>query len=209
MIFWMWLDSPSVVTVTGSGEVSVPATNATVSLTLSDTDDSIASAVASVQSKVDAMKSFLESTGIADSDIAVSQVTAVPSSLITQSASGYQATVSMAAKTIHVSNVSNLVSDLYTKGALVVAQPVLSVENETNLNQQAFDSALSDANSQAAMIGNSNWKFIRKIISISQVSSPTTSTSTTTADTSSTSQVAATNGVFKVVKAVSVSYKMW
>jgi uncharacterized protein YggE len=212
MVVWLALSSPMIVTVTGSGEVSVPATNATLSFTLSATDNSISGAVASVTAKAETMRNYLKSKGVAEGDIAQSQVTAVPAGLITAGASGFQATVSMAAKTVHVSDVSNLISDLYTNGALVVAQPVLSVENQDKLEQQAFDSALKDAKSQAGKIGLSNWKFIRKIISINQVSSPSTSTSTTRADTTVTgtgSALAVTNGVFKIVKAVSVSYKMW
>ena len=157
------------------------------------------------------MRDFLKSKGVADSDIAQSQITAVPAGMVTPGAGGFQATVTMAAKTVHVSSISSLVSDLYTNGAVVVSQPVLSIENQDSLEQQAFDSALKDAKSQASSIGNRNWKFIRKIVSVSQVSSPSTSTSTTKADTltGANSQIAATNGVFKIVKAVSVSYKMW
>ena len=191
---------------------SVPATNATVSFTLSANDPtSPQNAVSNVNAKALAMTTYLKGQGIAETDIAESQVTVVPASLVTTGATGFQATISMAAKTIHVTTISTLVSNLYAQGALVVAQPVLSVENENNLDQQAFDSAMSDANSQAVKIGNSNLKFIRKIISVSQVSSPTTSTSTTKADTltSANNATAAVNGVFKIVKAVSVSYKMW
>jgi uncharacterized protein YggE len=211
LIVWVYASSPLVVAVTGSGEVSVPATNATVSFTLSSNDNSIGAAVASVQGKAISMRAFLQKSGVAEGDIAESQVTAVPAALITAGATGFQATISMAAKTTHVSSVGNLVSDLYINGALVVTQPVLSVENQDKLDQTALDSAMKDAESQAAKIGNSNWKFIRKIISISQASSPATSTSTTKADTLTTANnsTAATNGVFKIVKAVSVSYKMW
>jgi uncharacterized protein YggE len=211
LIVWTYVNSPLVVTVTGSGEVSVPATNATVSFTLSANDGSIGSAVSSVQSKAESMRTFLRNSGVAEGDIAVSQVTAVPAALVSQGATGFQATVSMAAKTSHVSNVSNLVSDLYTNGALVVAQPLLSVEDQDKLEEDAFNSAMKDAKSQAAKIGNSNWKFIRKITSINQATSASTSTSTTKADTLTTANdsTAATNGVFKIIKAVSVSYKMW
>ncbi len=211
ILFWVWVTSPMIVTVTGSGEVSVPATNATLSFTLSATDNSIASAVSSVQAKADTMRNYLKTKGVAEGDIAQSQVTAVPAGLITAGAPGFQATISMAAKTVHVSDVSNLISDLYTNGALVVAQPVLSVENQDKLEQDAFNSALKDAKSQAGKIGLSNWKFIRKIISINQVSSPSTSTATTRSDnlTGTGSALAATNGVFKIIKTVSVSYRMW
>jgi len=211
LIVWIYVSSPLVVTVTGSGEVSVPATNATVSFTLSQSDNSIGGAVSGVSAKADQMRQYLISKGVGEGDIAQSQVTEVPAALVTAGASGYQATISMAAKTIHVTDVNNLVTDLYTNGALVVAQPVLSVENQNKLDQQALDAAMADAKSQAATIGNSNWKFIRKIISISQASSASTSTSTTKADTltSANNATAASNGVFKIVKAVSVSYKMW
>lgn len=211
LIIWVYASSPLVVTVTGSGQVSVPATNATISFTLTANDNSIATAVSSVQGKADTMRAFLRSKGVAEGDIAQSQVTAVPAGLVTQGASGFQATVSMAGKTKNVSNVAGLVTDLYTNGALVVAQPVLSVENQDKLDQQALDSAMKDAKDQASQIGNNNWKFIRKVVSISQVSSPSTSTSTTKADavTSAANATAATNGVFKIVKAVSMSYKMW
>jgi uncharacterized protein YggE len=212
LILWGYISTPMVVTVTGNGEVSVPATNATVSFTLSGTDSSVGAAVASVQNKASSMRDYLLKNGVGEGDIAESQVTAVPAALVSSGASGFQATISMAAKTIHVSNVGNLVSDLYTNGALVVAQPVLSVENQDKLDQQAFNSAMKDAKSQAGKIGLANWKFIRKITSITQASSPTTSTSTTRPNTltsSAVDSVAATNGVFKIVKAVSVSYKMW
>lgn len=211
MIFWVWVSSPMVITVTGTGEVSVPATNATISLTLSSTDNSISTAVTSLQVKADAMRQFLITKGVAESDIAQSQVTAVPAGLITAGATGFQARISMAAKTTHVADVSSLVADLYTNGALVVAQPVLSVENQSKLDQEALDKALKDANSQAFKLGLKNWKIIKKVVSISQVSSPTTSTSTTKADnaTENENTVAALNGVFKILKAVSVSYKLW
>lgn len=211
MIFWVWVSNPMVITVTGTGEVSVPATNATLSLTLSSTDNSISAAVTSLNTKADAMRQFLISKGVAESDIAQSQVTAVPAGLVTAGASGFQARISMAAKTTHVSDVSSLVADLYTNGALVVAQPVLSVENQSKLDQEALDKALKDANKQAFSLGLKNWKIIKKVVSISQVSSPTTSTSTTKADSATENEntVAALNGVFKILKAVSVSYKLW
>lgn len=211
IFLWIYVSSPMIVTVTGSGEASVPATNATVSFSLSASDASAQNAVSGANAKALAFTTYLKTQGIAETDIAESQVTVVPAGLVTTGATGYQATISMAAKTTHVTDISTLISNLYANGALVVAQPILSVENQDKLDQQAFDSAMSDAKTQADKIGNSNWKFIRKIISISQVSSPTTSTSTTKADTltSANNTTAATNGVFKIVKAVSVSYKMW
>jgi len=211
LIIWTYVDSPMVVTVTGSGEVSAPATNATLSFTLSSKNDSIESAISSVSEKADSMRNYLTGKGFAEGDIAQSQITAVPSSLVSSGSSGYQATVSMAAKTTRVSNIASFISDLYINGAVVVTQPILSIDNQSKLDEEAFNSALKDARSKAFKIGLSSWKLIKKVVSIGQASSPTTSTATTKADaiTSSDNTTAATNGVFKVVKAVSVTYKMW
>lgn len=212
ILAYVSVTSPMLVTVTGNGEVSVPATNATISFTLSAADaTSPEGAIVNVKTLAGKMRTYLISRGIAEGDIAESVVTAVPAALVTPGGSGYQATISMAAKTVHVTEISTLVSDLYSQGAYVVAQPVLSVENQDSLSNQAFDSAVKDADAQAKRIGLLKWKFIRKIVSVSLATSPSTSTSTTKADTltSANDPTAAANGVFKIAKAVSVTYKMW
>jgi uncharacterized protein YggE len=90
-----------------------------------------------------------------------------------------------------------------------VAQPVLSVDNKTELENQAFAAALKDAKSNASEVAKRNWKLFRKIIAVEQVTSPSTSTVTSRADVITENQETITGGVFKIVKAVSVSYKMW
>lgn len=211
ILVWVYVSSPLTTSVTGVGEVSVPATNATVSFTISASADSPQSAISGVKSKADTLTNFLISKGTAETDIAQGQVSAVPASLVTQGAGGFQASITMAAKTVHVSSVSELVSDLYANGASVVSQPVLSVENADELEKQAYNQAVRDAKSQAGRVALSNWKLLRKIISISQSTSGSTSTATTKADvlTGEGDPVALENGVFKIVKAVTVTYKMW
>ena len=211
MVIWVYINSPMIVTVTGTGEVSVPATNALVSFTISANDSSPQNAINSVNGKAESMRIFLLTKGVAELDIAEGQVTAVPAGLVAQGAQGYQATISMGVKTVHVADISSLVSDLYLNGVTVVSQPILSVENQDDLENQAFESALNDAKKEAGGVGLKNWKFVRKIIAISQSTSSNTSTATTRPDTltETGSTLAATNGVFKIVKAVSVTYKMW
>ena len=201
LVFWTWLSSPMTVTVTGTGEASVPATNVTISFSVNAVDSSPQTAISNANAKAVLIREFLKVKGISESDIAEGSVTAVPASLVTAGASGYQATITMAVKTTQVADVSTLVSDLYANGAQVVSQPVLSVENQDELEDQAFDAAMKDAKSQAASLGTKNLKFIRKVIAVSSATSSTTSTATTKDE--------AENGVFKIVKAVSVSYKMW
>lgn len=210
-IFWQWVSSPMIVTVTGVGEVNVPATNATVTFNVSASDVTAEEAVANISTKADAIRNVLISSGIAEEDISQSQITVLPSSLVTLGTTGFQSSITMSAKTVHVSNVSSLITKLYASGAYAVSQPTLSVENEQSLDAEAYNSAVKDAKAKASKIGLKNWKFIRKIISINSQSSGTTSTATSKADivTGSKNAIAAQNGVFKIVEAVSVSYKMW
>jgi len=210
-VFWQWITSPMIVTVTGTGEVSVPATNATIILAVLSSDPTAQEAITGVNSKAGDIKNFLKSNGVADEDISTSQVTAVPASLATAGGTGYQASVTMSAKTVHVTDVPNLISSLYTQNVAAVSQPVLSVDNENSLDIQALNSAMQDANQKASGIALKNWKFIKKVVLVSSQSSGTTSTTTSTADTltQNNNQVAAQNGVFKITESVSVSYKMW
>jgi uncharacterized protein YggE len=204
----IYLTNPLTVTVTGTGEASVPASNATISFTLSGTDSSSPqNAISSANAKALAMRTYLNAKGVTDGNIAQSEVSAVPASLVGQGTTGYQATISMAAKTSQVGDISTLVSGLYQQGALVVSQPVLSVENQGSVDAEAFNAAMKDAKMQAGKIGLNNWKFVRKAVEISQTSSSPTSTSSVKGDTPE--LIAAGSGVFKIVKAVTVTYRMW
>lgn len=211
ILFWTWVSSPMVVTVTGTGEVSVPATSATVSFSISSQDASVQGAIAGVKSRAVAIKQMLKTSGIPEEDIIESQLTVVPASLVVQGAAGFQAQMAMSAKTIHVTAISDLISNLYNQGVAVVSQPVLAVEKMDELEAKAMDEALKDAKTQAGKIAAKNLKLIKKIIALTQQSSASTATATSKADTltEANNQQTAQNGVFKIVKAVSVSYKMW
>jgi uncharacterized protein YggE len=207
MIFWNWITSPMVVTFTGTGKVNVPATNASISFSLLSSDASAQGAITSVKDKTALIRQVIINSGVPEEDILESQVTSAPAT----TGGGYQALISMGAKTIHVATVSDLISELYANGASVVSQPTLSVENKADLEAKAVDDAMKDAKSQASKFALKNWKFITKIISVSQQTSASTSTATSKADviTEANNQEAAANGVFQILKAVSVSYKMW
>ena len=206
MIFWTWVSSPMIVTLTGTGSVNVPATSATVGFSLLSTDASPQGAIVAVTQKAKSVREMIKAGGVSEEDILESQVTSAPAQT-----GGYQALISMGAKTVHVTGVPDLIGKLYAAGAGVVNQPVLSVENRADLEAKAVDEAMKDAKKQASLFALKNLKFVRKIIAVSQQTSGSTSTATSRADviTESTSQEAAANGVFKIVKAVSVSYKMW
>lgn len=206
LAIYTWMTSPMVVTVTGTGEVSVPAESATLSLSVNGSDSTPNGAIAAARAKASAVRAYLVGSGVAESDIAESQIRVVPASAVTQGASGYQAVITMGAKTVHTADSASLIANLYANGASLVSQPVIGVDNKADLEQQAFNAALKDAKSQAAKIGLKNLKFIRKIVAVSQVTSPATSTVTSKGEVTA---EAVQPDTFKIVKSVSVSYKMW
>lgn len=209
-VLWQWLNSPMTVTVVGMGKVSVPATSATITTTVSVNLDDAVSAIAGAKAKVDVVKSVLISSGIDESDISVSQITSYPAGLAVSGATGYQASIQIVAKTEDVAKVGDLIGTLYTAGASLVAQPVLSVENQDDLEAKASDEAIKDAKSQVAKIALKNLKFVKKVVYLSEETSATTSTASSTASgTDDLTKEMATNGVFEIAKAVTISYKLW
>ncbi len=211
LILWQYISSPMVVTVTGTGKASVPATSATVTTTVSVNSDTAQNALLGVRTRVEGIKSILVASGIAESDISISQITSYPAALVTTGATGYQAAVQITSKTVHVSTVGDLVASLYAAGASLVAQPVLNVENQNQIESEASNMALKDAKSQVSKIALKNLKLIRKATAMYESTSDTTSTTTSKADTTTSikNDLAATNGVFEITKSVTVSYKLW
>ncbi len=211
LILWQIVSSPMVVTVTGTGEVAVPATNATVTTTVSVNSDTAQNAIGAVTTRSQIIIDLLKKSGIPEENISQSQITSYPAGLVTTGATGYQASLQVVAKTPHVSTVGDLVANLYASGATLVQQPVLSVENQKDLETKATDEALKDAKSQIGKIALKNMKLLRKVVSLYEQTSANTSTTTSKADTvtGAQNQLAAQNGVFKITKAVSVSYKLW
>lgn len=201
MILWTGFSSPLVVTVTGTGELSVPVTLANVSFTVSSSDTSAQGAMNQVKTKAANLRQVLQSTGIDEKEIMESAVTVVPAAAYAAGASGFQASITMGAKTFNVAGVNELVSLLYNGGATIVAQPVLSADKQAELEAKAMDEAMADAKKQANELAKKNWKFIKKVVAISQASSASTATVTTKTE--------SLGNQFKIAKAVQVSYKMW
>ena len=199
--FIAWINSPLIVTVTGSGEISVPATSATVSLTVSGSEASPQGAMDQVKNTASNLRQVLQSNGIEEKEIMESQITAVPAAAYVAGATGYQASITMGAKTLNVVGVAGLVAQLYSAGATVVAQPVLAADKQADLEAKALDEAMKDAKKQANELAKKNRKLIKKVIAIQQASSASTATVT--------SKTESLGNEFKIAKAVSVSYKMW
>jgi uncharacterized protein YggE len=198
-VFGMWVFSPTKVVVTGTGKVSVPATSATFNVTVSATNDSANGALTDLRTKVNAVKKTLGDINIGADNITETQVTLTPAAAVVASAKGFQAMSTLTVKTANVAMASEIVVNMYASGATIVSQPVVSVENQDKLEQQALKDALTDA--RANLSDTVGFRPIRKIIGIEQASSGNVATTTKSA--------AEGSGEFEVVKAVSVTYRVW
>jgi uncharacterized protein YggE len=212
---YAWWSTPLVVTVQGTGEVKVPATTAAVSFQIAEANPSPVMAVTNLKSKAQVMRQLLLQNGVKNEDVTESQPQVVPAAMLVQNATGYMATMSLGGMTNNVSNVSQMAAALYEKGASMVSQPVLSVQDQTVFDQQALQKALQDAQKQAGNMASKNWKLFKKVAAITQT---TQATGTVTnqvqaAAAEQTAQKPATtipmSDNITIAKTVQVTYRMW
>lgn len=211
MFLYEWISSPMVITVTGIGSVSAPAESASLTFSLSSSSDNSENALKSVKDTSTRIKSVLAEMGIPESDIYESQASVVPSATVVQGGTGFQATISMGLKTSKISIMDRVISSLYSNGAIVVSQPVLTVQNKEKVEKESYNLAFKDAKTKAWALQLSNLKLIKKVVLVQESQNQSTSTVTTKADTTSqvTDNFTPNDGLIKVNKVVSVSYKMW
>lgn len=202
---YSWINSPLVMSVTGIGEVSVPAENAVLTFTLASTKASSNEAVTEVKNNISNVKNSLKNFGVGDSDVYESQAAVIPVE------SGFQATVNMGLKVNSISSLDQLTTSLYGMGAVIVSQPQLSVKDSQKIEDEVYQMALKDAKSKANKIALKNWKLVKKIVLIQEGQTPVTTTVTKQA--SDVDQVELnvdqTTGLIKFSKVLSVSYKLW
>lgn len=199
VVFGMWIFSPTEVVVTGTGKVSVPATSASFNVTVSTTNESANAALADLRSKVNAVKKTLGEINIGADNITETQVTLTPAAAVVANAKGFQAMSTLTVKTANVVMASEIVVNMYASGATIVSQPVVSVEDQDKLEQQALKDALADA--RANLSETVGFRPIRKIVGIEQASSGNVATTTKVA--------AEGSGEFEITKAVQVTYRVW
>lgn len=199
IILGMWMFSPTEVSVTGIGKVSVPATSATFNVTVSTVNESASTALAEIRNKVNMIKKSLTEINIGSESITETQVTITPAAAIATGAQGYQAMLTMTVKTANVPMVADIVVNMYASGAAVVSQPVVMVEDQDKLEQEALRAALKEA--KKSLRETVGLRPIKKIVAIQQASSGNAATATKV--------VGDNQGEFEVVKAVSVTYRVW
>ncbi len=211
LAFYQWISSPLVITVSGTASVSVPAEYIVVTFTVSGNGDNPNAALEATNTRVSNIKNRLAEIGVADNDIYESSTAVVPASAVREGGSGFQSTASLGLKTAKTTSLDRIVATLYENGASVVSQPSYSVENTTTKELEAYNMALKDAKSKAGKIALRNWKLFRKIVLIqeSQLQNTTTVTSKADASQQVRDDLSPADGLIKINKAVSVSYKLW
>lgn len=209
LLVYYFVSHPLEVTVTGTGEASVPATEAILSLNATEINNSPVVAVGNLESKVATLKQALIENGVEAGEIIESQVAVVPASSVVPGAQGYAASVTLAGPTKQVDQVATLTGLLYERGATVVSQPVLRNQDQKKLEKEALSEALKDARSQAGAIGTRKWKFIRMPGEIVQVDTANTSSFTSESMGEEEGVGVTASDTFKISKVVQVTYRMW
>lgn len=193
VVFGMWVFSPTEVVVTGVGKVSVPATSATFNVTVSSVNESASATLSDLRTKVSSIKKSLSDINIGAENITETQITLTPNG------KGFQATSTLTVKTANVPMVSEIVVNMYASGATVVSQPVVSVEDQDKLEAEALKGALKEA--KKSLRSTVGLRPIKKVVAIQQASSGNVATTTKIVEDN--------KGTFEVVKAVSVTYRVW
>ena len=206
-IYW-YVSNPIVISVTGAGIVTVPATYVSSQITLAATGENPNDTLSAFTAKASGVRDLLIKSGVTEDNISQTQAQLTPSALVLAGAKGYQATATLSFKTRYVTDIGKLTVDLYNNGATVVSQPVYQVENQEVAEQEATKEAMSKAEKEGKIFAGSKMKLIRKIVGVQQISSGSTSQAVVN-DSKAENQILNASGGVQIAKAVQVTYKMW
>ena len=203
-LIYRYLTNPLIVTVTGTGKVTVPASSARLSLTVVESGDEVSKVEGAIRAKVAAVRLSMVTNGVDEKSLSQTEMQLTPLSAIVSGAKGYSAQVNIFGQVNDVSNLSGLIVKLYQSGASLVSQPVVEVKNQQDLENSALKMALADANKNMSYVARLKWKMFRKIVNIQQASSGNTSSATKveTVDNKVSTSI-------ELAKAVSVTYQLW
>lgn len=206
-IYW-YVSNPIVISVTGAGIVTVPATYVSSQITLAATGENSSDTLSAFTAKMSGVRDLLIKSGVTEDNISQTQAQLTPSALVLAGAKGYQATATLSFKTRYVTDIGKLTVDLYNNGAAVVSQPVYQVENQEVAEQEATKEAMSKAEKEGKIFARSKMKLIKKIVGVQQISSGSTSQAVVN-DSKAENQILNASGGVQIAKAVQVTYKMW
>ncbi len=201
---YRYLSNPLLATVSGSGKVTVPASGARLSVSVVETGDDVSKVEQAIKAKAAAVRLSMVTNGVNEKSLTQTQMQVTPLSAVVSGAKGYSAQVNITGQIGDVSDLSGLVVKLYQSGASIVSQPVIEVENQQDLENQALKMALSDADKNLKIVSRLKRKIFKKVVSIQQASSGNASTATKITENNGSAGTS-----IEVAKAVSVVYQLW
>ena len=166
IFIYKYYSSSLLITVSGIGEVTVPATSASLTISVSENGESRESALAGLKTKVAGVRNILERSGVNNEEIVETDNNIEPIALIGQPA-GFRAITTLGAKISKPGNMPSLSDSLYQNGALFVSQPILSSEDREVWEDKAIDVAKANADEKAAKLAKKYGKSIKKVVEIS------------------------------------------
>lgn len=201
---YRYVTNPLVVTVTGTGKVVVPASVANLSVTILETADTVEKVESAARVKIASLRLAMVTGGMNEKSLSQTEMQITPLSAVVSGTKGYSAQVQISGQTSDLATLSSLVVRLYSAGAAIVSQPVIQVENQQDLENQALKQALADASSNVKQISSGKRKLLRKMVALNQATTGTTSINTRTVDNNGTNTPSV-----EVVKVVSAVYQLW
>lgn len=205
---YLWVTNPIIISVTGTGSITVPATYAISQVTVAVVGADPNNSILTLENKVSSLRKIMNKNNVLDVNIAQSQPQLTPAGLLQPGATGYQASQVLSFKTKSITDISGLIVKLYDAGATIVTQPTYEAESQEQAERTAINEAMAKADAEAKSFAKTHWKLIRRIATVQQASSGTVAQTVVKDSKSSNLEIANIGGLL-ISKAVQVTYKIW
>lgn len=163
-----YLDRPTQVAVIGEGMVSVSPTMVTFTVNVVNSAPRATVALADNKKLVKDFINLITGAGVKEQDVVVSYARLIPPTLALGQVD-YQAVNSINVTLGNLSGFDNLVNNLYASGASSISDIIFTTENSKDLEKQAVEKAISDAQSRVKELAGSLNKRVGRIVSVSTV----------------------------------------
>ncbi len=159
----VYVDKPTLITVTGTGKVNVAPTQVTMTVTFANEDKTAQEALANNTRLAKTLMETAKQNGVSEKDMIVAYARVVPpgSGIVT-----YQAVNTLDLTLRNLNNLDKLVSSLYGAGTVSVSNIVFTTENSQVWEKQAVEKAVADAQSRASEMAQKMGKRVGRIVSL-------------------------------------------
>jgi uncharacterized protein YggE len=169
-------ESSREITVTGTGTASAQPDIAQVSIGVQVTSSTVAQATQKDQAQMASVIAKLKELGVAANDIQTSDYSIFPQRNFQNGSSG-QVTGYQVSNTVQVTirdlgSIGTILDQVTQAGANNVFGVTFSVENPAQLQSEAIDKAVADAQSRAEELAKASGVQLGEIVSISQSGAP-------------------------------------